>query len=413
MSNLIIPHAEDIERSILGSMIMSDEQNDKTSYILKYGCEANMFFNSQRKELFTYLVEEYREGRVIELMEFTSRLHNDTSQRYGSVAEFSACTGLDQPSARLEQLVITLGEYKARRDIIQQTSKLNRKAYSMDESIHDLKSQMREAVDVIGSSSTTDNDGCSIKDAFVGLKEMWMNARENDGMRGIAAGIPRLDAELMGLGKGELVCFSGKPSMGKSVLILQSLEPTIRDGGKVLIFTMEMQKEEVLARLLANLAHVSMAKALTGHEATKHEIKSIERAAVMMNEADITIYDKGDQSMAYIESKSLAQNDIKQVDAIGIDYWQLIESVDHKDELKRLNYTSRRLKTLAKLVKAPVITGSQLNEDNKTKDSKAMIADANILVRVDDEGLVVDKSRNSARGQFIPCKLNGMYQRFE
>jgi len=412
MSELIIPNAPEIERSIIGSMLLSDEHNDKISYILKYGCEANMFFNSQRRELFTYLVEEYREGREVHLMELATLLHSDSSQRYGSVSEFSTCQNLDQPTTRLEQLVITLSEYKSRRDIISKTNLINRKAYSINESIHDIRSLMRDASDDSGSI-TTDSDGCGIKEAFVGLRTMWENARDNGGMRGIATGIHRLDNELMGLGKGELVCFSGKPSMGKSVLILQSLEPTIRAGGKVLIFTMEMQKEEVLARLLANLANVPMSKALTGHEATKHEIKMIERAAVMMNEADITIYDKGDQSIAYIESKSLAQNDKGQVDAIGIDYWQLIESPDHKDELKRLNYTSRRLKTLAKLVKAPVITGSQLNEDNKTKDSKAMIADANILVRVDDEGLVVDKSRNSARGQFIPCRLNGTYQRFE
>jgi len=204
--------------------------------------------------------------------------------------------------------------------------------------------------------------------------------------------------------------------MGKSVLILQSLEPVIRAGGKVLIFTMEMQREEVLARLLANIDSVPMQTALTGYTgdqyANKLTLDKIKRAGILMNQADITIYDKGDQSIAYIESKALTQNDKKQIDVIGIDYWQLIESPDHKEELKRLNYTSRRLKTLAKLVKAPVVTGSQLNEDNKTKDSKAMIAEANILIRVDEEGLVVDKSRNSARGQFIPVKLDGQFQRF-
>ena len=41
-----------------------------------------------------------------------------------------------------------------------------------------------------------------------------------------------------------------------------------------------------------------------------------------------------------------------------------------------------------------------------------MLSDANILIRVDEEGLVVDKSRNSARGQFIPVKLDGQFQRF-
>ena len=121
--------------------------------------------------------------------------------------------------------------------------------------------------------------------------------------------------------------------------------------------------------------------------------------------------------MEYIESIAKVENDREKVDLIVIDYWQIIESYDHKEEIRRLEYTSRRLKQLAKITKAVVATGSQLNEQDQPYGSKAILKDANILFRIvadaDNSGYVVEKSRNSARGQFIPCSLNGAKQRFE
>jgi hypothetical protein len=143
----------------------------------------------------------------------------------------------------------------------------------------------------------------------------------------------------------------------------------------------------------------------------------MKRSALGFDSGSIKIYDKGDQTMDYIESISRIENDREKVDLIIVDYWQIIESRDHKEEIRRLEYTSRRLKQLAKITKAVVGTGSQLNEQDQPYGSKAILKDGNILLRIiaseETSGYVVEKSRNSARGQFIPCRLNGQYQRFE
>ena len=413
MNNKPIPQCPEMEMAIIGTMLMSSDEVDKITHILKHGCTEDLFFTSTLRNLFKLITDEYREGRIIDKLQLATRIYNDPNKTLGDASDLMHCEGLELPTARIESAMATLQEFKARRDIITYTNRLNTKAYDVNEPMNELRSSLNEGVDAISSGSTVDEDGVSVGEAFNGLIDMWTQAKSNGGMRGITTGINNLDHEIKGLGKGDLVCFTGKPSMGKSVLILQSLVPTILAKGKVLIFTMEMTSEEVIARLVANMASVEMSMALTGFQATKKDLKRIEDAAKILKDADITIYDKGDQSISYIEAKSLSSMYKGYVDAVAIDYWQLIESPDHKDELKRLNYTSRRLKTLAKLLKSVVITGSQLNEDNKTKDSKAMIADANILVRVEEEGLIVDKSRNSARSQFIPCRLNGKYQRFE
>ena len=411
-----IPQAPEVEKAIIGSMLMSDDTQDKIGEILRLGCTKELFFTSTRRELFDFITEEYRNGREVDKLELATTLHNSKFDTMGDVADLMECEGKQLPTASLEAAVGSLVSYHDRRNIIKSSGDVISRAYDMNESIYDLKATMRSSVESIGNITTGDTDAHSIDSAFEGLKTLWKESKANGGMRGITTSIYQLDNEIKGIGKSDLVCFSGLPSTGKSVLILQSLTAVIKAGGKVLIFTMEMEKEEVLARLLANIANVSISKTLTGHDTTTDDIERIRTAGEVLKAADVVIYDKGDQSINWIEAKAMSQNDKGQIDAIALDYWQLIESPEHKEELKRLNYTSRRLKTLAKVVKAPVITGSQLNDDLKTKDSKAMIADANILVRIttgNKPGLVVDKSRNSRRGQFIPIGFNGDNQRFE
>jgi len=411
-----IPQAPEVEKAIIGSMLMSEEALDKIGEILRLGCTKELFFTSTRRELFEFIAEEYRNGRPIDKLELQTTLFNNKLGKMGDVADLMECEGKQLPTSRLEAAVASLVNYHDRRNIIKASGDINGRAYDMNESIYDLKATMRSSVESIGNITTGDTDAHSIDAACEGLKTLWKESKANGGMRGISTSIYQLDNEIKGIGKSDLVCFSGLPSTGKSVLILQSLTAVIKAAGKVVIFTMEMEKEEVLARLLANIANVKISKALTGHDVTQDDIDRIQAAAEVLKAANVVIYDKGDQTINWIEAKAMSQNDKGQIDAIAIDYWQLIESPEHKEELKRLNYTSRRLKTLAKVVKAPVFTGSQLNEDLKTKDSKAMIADANILVRIvagNKPGLVVDKSRNSRRGQFIPIGFNGDNQRFE
>ena len=410
------PYDLESEKAIIGTMLMSGESNDKIAEVIKHGCCPELFFNQILKDLFIHITDLYRDDKFIDKMQFKTFVYNDPSQKFGTIDLIVECEGLDLVSSRIENAVLSLISYYDRRKVINHAQDLLTRSLNVNESVPDLMNTMREGLDQVGKITVDDSDSASIKDAFNGLRDLWAEAKQNGGMRGIPVGIPQLDSQIRGLGKGDLVCFSGLPSQGKSVLILQAAATTIVNGGKVLIFSMEMQREEVLARLIANIAGIDMGVALTGYGATKSDLLKMKSAAEKMELADVHIYDQGDMTINWIEAKCVQQQINGDVDGVFLDYWQLIESPEHKEELKRLNYTSRRLKTLAKVLRCPVVTGSQLNQDGKTKDSKAMIADANILIRIqsgDDGGLIVDKSRNTARGQFIPCRLNGNNQRFQ
>ena len=76
---------------------------------------------------------------------------------------------------------------------------------------------------------------------------------------------------------------------------------------------------------------------------------------------------------------------------------------------------SRGLKKMAKQHGCPVITASQINEEGKTRESRAIVNDADVMLDItpEDEKVVIGKNREGERGIELNLRMNGQYQRFE
>jgi replicative DNA helicase len=70
------------------------------------------------------------------------------------------------------------------------------------------------------------------------------------------------------------------------------------------------------------------------------------------------------------------------------------------------------LKQLAKKIGCPVVTGSQENDDGKTRESRAIEQDADVWIQIKDGGILMRKVRNGVRDQTLPLALDGSEQRF-
>lgn len=71
----------------------------------------------------------------------------------------------------------------------------------------------------------------------------------------ISTGLIGLDRTLGGWHRGEFSILAGRPSQGKSTVALASLLRTAMKGHGVLFFSLEMTRDQVLARMLADLAY--------------------------------------------------------------------------------------------------------------------------------------------------------------
>ena len=104
------------------------------------------------------------------------------------------------------------------------------------------------------------------------------------------------------------------------------------------------------------------------------------------------------------------------IDLIVVDYIQLVSVMGHgKSREQEVAEISRGLKKMAKQHGCPVITASQLNEEGKTRESRAIVNDADVMLNINpaEEKVEIFKQREGERGVGLNLRMNGQYQRFE
>jgi len=77
--------------------------------------------------------------------------------------------------------------------------------------------------------------------------------------------LPELNNKIWGLRRKNLVVVAGRPSQGKSTLMLNMAYSFAKQGKKVFFFSLEMTKEECLERLICNYCNIENIKLHTGN----------------------------------------------------------------------------------------------------------------------------------------------------
>jgi replicative DNA helicase len=90
----------------------------------------------------------------------------------------------------------------------------------------------------------------TIKDQYEQVENDYVYARNNPGLRGVATGWETLDRITNGLMGGDLFVIAGRPSMGKSWLLMKMAFAAARAGEKVGLCSMEMSLQQIARRWL-------------------------------------------------------------------------------------------------------------------------------------------------------------------
>ncbi len=180
---------------------------------------------------------------------------------------------------------------------------------------------------------------------------------------GITTGFPSLSRKLGGFRPGQLIIIASRPGMGKSSFALNiAFKLAMRDL-KIAIFTMEMESEECLMRMLSSASEVSMEHMLRGYGMDQKKILNITRVADVLHQKQIYIDDSGSNTMLDIRAKARRlKAEIDGLDLILVDYMQLMNVKRNRENRQQeIAEISRSLKILAKELEVPIIALSQLN----------------------------------------------------
>ncbi len=233
---------------------------------------------------------------------------------------------------------------------------------------------------------------------------------------GKATGIRCIDLLTGGMKPGEFWVIGGKPSRGKSVLMLQIAALFIERGDAVAIFSLEMMRHEIIGRLVSNIGRVDHGKITQPRKIdSKLDMAHIQTAVRTIAASNLYIDDSANQNTETILNEATRLRDAQgRMDLVVVDYLQLVRGNRQRGESREeeVARVSGSLKQLAKALECPVISATQLNEAGQSRESRAIEQDADAALYIGDDGIKVCKLRNGSRDDVLPLRLKGEYQRF-
>ncbi len=285
---------------------------------------------------------------------------------------------------------------------------------------------------VTGSGSTVHIDEV-VEPVYDKILEMRDDKRS---IVGIRSGFRDIDKMLLGFHRTDLMILAARPAMGKTSLALNLAYNVANAGHRVMVFSLEMGKEQLVQRLMSYRAGVNLKKIRTGEIDTNDEV-DLRQAAGNLSELNFYIDDT--PGLSAVEVRARAKRvQLKEggMDLIVLDYLQLMRGTGggKQSREQEVSEISRSLKGLAKELNCTVLALSQLNRavesrPDKTprmsdlRESGSIEQDADIICFIYREvvynenadpntaRLIVSKHRAGEIGK-IPLYFDGRFTRF-
>jgi replicative DNA helicase len=216
------------------------------------------------------------------------------------------------------------------------------------------------------------------------LESIDARARESKSVTGVPTGFTKLDDITAGFQPENLIVVAARPGIGKTSWALNvATHAALNHKIPVLVFSLEMSRNELIERVLAAEARVDSSRMRRGMIEYSEWKNKIYPAGNRISQAPILIDDSPAVNILELRAKARRfrsdprffppQAGPKQHGLVVIDYLQLARGLGGRKEESRereIAEISRGLKGLAKELHIPIIAVSQLNRSVEKREDK-------------------------------------------
>ena len=359
------------EQAVLGSMLADTDAVVKAIEILK----PEDFYREDHKEIYSAMLELYGLGEPIDFLTLRNILQQrGTLEKVGSEMFLSTLIDSVPTTSNIESYVKIVEEKATLRSLIKAANDILAMGYASTEEVNSIIEKTEKRIfDVLQNRNS--RGYASIKDilidTFDNIEQLY---KKKSKVSGIESGFTDLDLKTSGLNPSELIMVAARPAMGKSAFVLNIAHHVAMNGKvPVMIFSLEMSKEQMVNRILCSEAEVDSMKVRTGDLDSEDWIK-LGKASGNLAEAPIYIDDTPGLSSAELRAKCRKAKLEKDIGLIIIDYLQLMESKGRSESRQNeISEISRSLKILAKELNVPVIALSQLSRAPESRPDHSQI----------------------------------------
>ncbi|WP_373368744.1 replicative DNA helicase [Clostridium weizhouense] len=369
-----LPQSIEAEQSVIGSMIIDKTAIAKTLEHL----EEEDFYRDGHKIIFRAILDMFKKDIAIDLVTLLEHLKSiDMLERAGGVTYISEISSSVPTTANLTSYIKIVEEKSILRKLIKASTSIIEESYNKQGEVEDvLDIAEKKIFDIAEKKTSKDFEPLSdvLERGFLEIERLFNNRGE---ITGVGSGFSDLDAKTSGFQKGDMVLIAARPSMGKTTFALNIAEhAALREGKSVVIFSLEMSKEQLAYKLLCSEANVDMLRLRTG-ELDDKDWENIAKATGPLSKAKVYIDDTAGVSVMEMRSKCRRLKMEYGIDLIVIDYLQLMSGSSGSDNRQQeVSEISRSIKALAKEMECPVIALSQLSRAPEQRaDHRPMLSD--------------------------------------
>ena len=367
------PQSLEAEQSVLGSILIDSRCVADIIDILR----PEDFFLPQNREIYetVYTMFNFSETidpvTVLEKMRQLGVYHDNTRDYVQQLMEIT-------PTAANAVRYANIVKDKAMlRGLADASSDISELVYDQVGTPAEILESAEKKIYALRKGDTGDSlehIGVTLHKVFDTLTEL---SQSDSAIPGLSTGLRDLDKKINGLNKSDLFLIAARPAMGKTAFALNiALNVAKKYGKTVACFSLEMSREQLTMRLLANESFVELGKLLTG-KLSEEEWTKLAMASAALSQTDLRVDDNPSITVAEINAKC------RRLDNLGlvvIDYLQLMQGSGYgKTSDNRVNVVSdisRSLKIMAKELNVPVICLSQLSRGPEGRtDKRPMLSD--------------------------------------
>lgn len=365
------PQNAEAEASLLGAVLIDADAIVKIADII----HADDFYDERHKHIYESVVALYEKHSPIDVLTLSDQLKGQGYlDMVGGSSYLTELTNFVPTATHVEQYAEIVAQKSIRRRLIRASQEITGlgfdEAKGLQELIEDAETRLFEVSQRHIKQDVTSLESI-LSESFDRLDDLH---KDKGKIRGVPTGYKDLDNMLAGLQRSDLFIIAARPSMGKTAFVLNLAHSiAVKAKESVLIFSLEMSKEQLVDRVLAMESGVDAWALRTGN-LNDSDFEKIGHAMGTLSEAQIFIDDTPGVTVSDLRTKARREAHLRPLGLIVVDYLQLMSGGSRfggeSNRVQEISEISRGLKGVARELNVPLIALSQLSRSVESRPDK-------------------------------------------
>ncbi len=374
MEGRVPPHSAEAEKSVLGAAMLSKDALFDVMEVVK----PADFYDENHKEIFQAMIDLNRKNAPVDALTVAEELKKRNSlEMVGGRAYIASLSSMTPTTSNAMEYGRIVAEKASVRRLIETADDIVTKGYDGTMDANQMLDYAESGIFEI-SQARQKGQYSHIRDVLVENLAIIDRAEQMDGgLTGITTGFSKLDEMTSGMQKSDLIILAARPAMGKTAFALSlARNAAVKGKASVMIFSLEMAKEQLTQRLLSMESKVDLHTLKTGR-LDRRDWDDLNVALDILSNSNIHIDDTAGISIMEMKSKCRRLKAEAGLDLVIIDYLQLMNPEGKADSrTQEISVISRNLKLLARELDCPVLVLSQLSRAPEQRtDHRPMLSD--------------------------------------